>query len=158
MKAVIDNEIRLCDIGNEVGLKKFRLSTEEVVAFFDRMLRSQKENDAFYIDEAVRLLRVEPQTVYNLVKRGIINAVKTANGSSELMISRTGIQAFKATYIRSSKVSWRFKISPAEFANTLMSHGIQPITGPTIDGSRQYVFDRSDLRRLNLRELFKAPD
>ncbi|HEX3559723.1 MAG TPA: hypothetical protein VHU19_11000 [Pyrinomonadaceae bacterium] len=54
-----------------------------------------------------------------------------------------------AKYVLASQLAREAGTSGAYLSQTLMSHGIMPVSGPKADGGKQYVFRRADVEKLN---------
>ncbi len=92
------------------------------------------------ITAAARALGIKEQVAYDLVRVGLL-ATDTVGSTSTRRVKVETIKQFQNTYITAIELSKIIGISLKElFSET----GIQPITGPSIDGSRQYFFNRSD--------------
>ena len=64
-------------------------------------------------------------------------------------IKRSNIEEFKVKYIFGTQVAETLGYSPRKTVNNLIKLGIQPVSGPTIDGLRQVLYIRcNELNRL----------
>lgn len=92
------------------------------------------------IDQAAQRLGLKQQVAYDLARRGLLTTVKDQFKGSR--VKPEEIEAFRLNYISLAEFSRHLKHSPKW---VLQNMRIFPITGPSIDGSRQYFFQRSDV-------------
>lgn len=90
---------------------------------------------------AARILGVKEQVAYELVQLGLLSSYR--HGTSSIQhVTADAIRDFQATYTTTTEASSALGISPRELLGTAR---VQPVSGPRIDGSRQYFFKRSDI-------------
>ncbi|AMK76915.1 MerR family transcriptional regulator [Methylomonas methanica] len=92
------------------------------------------------VDEAAKRLGLKQQVVYDLVKLGLL-----ATSQDDLpgrRVTQTSLEEFQATYISLAEFAVTLNRAPRWLLQTL---SVQPVSGPMIDGSRQYFFRRVDL-------------
>ena len=92
------------------------------------------------VDEAAQWLGVKQQVAYDLVKQGLLATTKDELPGRR--VPQASLEDFKATYISLAEYAGSLNRAPRWLLQTL---SVRPVTGPTIDGSRQYFFRRSDL-------------
>lgn len=92
------------------------------------------------VDEAANRLGLKQQVAYELVKVGLLAATQD-NGSS-CRISPAALEVFSENYISLAEYARSLHRQPRA---VLQSLKVQPVSGPTIDGSRQYFYRRTDL-------------
>ncbi len=95
------------------------------------------------ISRAAKLLCLKEQVVYELVARNFLIAdVITQGGHVFRRIALPSLQKFEETYIAVSKLAKQQNTSSRSLLRQIAS---RPVTGPDIDGARQYFFRRADL-------------
>lgn len=95
------------------------------------------------VSTASKRLGLKEQVVYELVSRNYIDAdVISKNGHATRQISLTSLEYFRKTYVAASELSQLHGTSTAALLRCISA---RPITGPTIDGGRQYFFRRDDV-------------
>lgn len=95
------------------------------------------------MDEAAKRLGLKQQVVYDLVKRVFLVCIQ-----DELFgrrVTQAGLEDFRANYISLAEYAKSLNRAPRWLLQTLL---VKPISGPMIDGCRQYF----------LRELIYAID
>jgi hypothetical protein len=94
------------------------------------------------VDEAAKRLGLKQQVVYDLVKLELLATIQ--DNLPGRRVTRDSLDDFQVTYISLAEYSRSLNRAPRRVLKTL---DVQPITGPIIDGSRQYFFRRSDVYR-----------
>jgi hypothetical protein len=95
------------------------------------------------VSKASKLLGLKEQVVYELVSKNYIDAdVISKNGHAMRRISLSSLDRFTETYISASQLAQLHDTS-----TTALLKGIsaRPVTGPRIDGGRQYFFRKDDI-------------
>ncbi|TRW98575.1 TniQ family protein [Candidatus Methylobacter oryzae] len=92
------------------------------------------------VDEAAKRLGLKQQVVYDLVKLELLATIQ--DNLPGRRVTRESLDDFQVTYISLAEYSRSLNRAPRWVLKTL---DVQPITGPIIDGSRQYFFRRSDV-------------
>ena len=87
------------------------------------------------IDEAAKLLVVKQQVAYHLEKVGLLQSVQTKQAGKQ--ITKEALATFNNNYVALSVLAKKQQTSPFALFKSLK---IKPVTGPQIDGSRQYFY------------------
>lgn len=95
---------------------------------------------AMSIDEASVLLGVKQQVAYELVGRGLLNA--SDGGANGRKVSPSDLAAFERDFVSLVSLSKVAKRSPRALLDALQ---VRPVTGPCIDGARQYFYRRDEV-------------
>jgi TniQ len=96
------------------------------------------------INAAARVLGIKEQAAYDLVRVGLLQSHARKN-SANRQVTTEGIRQFQDRYVMATEISRALGISPKALLTKI---AIQPVTGPMIDGSRQYFYKRSDVAHL----------
>jgi excisionase family DNA binding protein len=95
--------------------------------------------------QAAKALGLKEQVVYELIDRSLLRAQRTRGGRGWLnRIDRHELQAFRETYISLATLAHTTGKAPRALLKAL---AVAPVTGPAVDGARQYFFRRTDLHR-----------
>lgn len=92
------------------------------------------------IVKAAKLLGLKQQVAYDLARSGLLATVR--NNSNGSRVTPESIENFRTSYISLADLSRSAQRSPSWLLRNLH---IPPISGPAIDGSRQYFFRKSDV-------------
>jgi len=102
------------------------------------------------VDEAAKRLCLKQQVVYDLVRLGLLVTIEDKLPGRRVM--RASLEDFQATYISLAEFSRSLQRAPRWVLKKLH---VPPISGPLIDGSRQYFFRRSEVCAENLSAIVK---
>jgi hypothetical protein len=92
------------------------------------------------VDEAAHRLGLKQQVAYDLVKLGLLSTIQ--DDLPGRRVTQASLEEFQTTYISLVEYARLLKRAPRWLLQTLP---VQPVSGPMIDGSRQYFFRRTDL-------------
>lgn len=95
------------------------------------------------IDQAAQCLGLKQQVVYDLARCGLLATVR--DPSSGRRVEPEEIETFRLTYLSLVELSRHLQHSPKW---VLQNTQATPVTGPSVDGCRQYFFRRSDIPHL----------
>ncbi|MEO3432314.1 TniQ family protein [Inquilinus sp. CAU 1745] len=104
------------------------------------------------IPETARELRLKEQVVYGLCNAGIIRTIREPHRRGR-RITADEIWRFRETYVTASQLGLRRGCYCGRSADHLMERDITPVSGPTVDGGRQYLFRRCDVAALESSDL-----
>jgi hypothetical protein len=156
IRAILDGEIVPCGKGEKTGLASFLFAKNLLDHYANEQRRSQI-GQMFCATEAAKRLGVTRDAIYFLTRKGILSSQqRTGKGASELLISKEYLECFEASYLLPAKVATRLGTISGFLTGLLIAKGVQPISGPKVDGGRQYVFKKSDLAGMNVEELIAA--
>ena len=106
------------------------------------------------ITQAAKLIGIKEQVAYELLKAGFLHGeVMPLQMKRGTRIKRSSIEEFEVKYIFGTQVAEILGCSPRKAANNLIKLGIQPVSGPTIDGLRQVLYIRCNELNRVLEEL-----
>lgn len=95
------------------------------------------------IDQAAQRLGLKQQVAYDLARRGLLVTTKLERGGSRVLPD--AIEVFRATYLSLAELSRHLRHAPKWVLQNLRA---SPVTGPSVDGCRQYFFRRSEVVHL----------
>jgi len=125
-----------------INLKDLFFNDADFLAFLYNEKRTIKW--AVTIREASRMLGLNEEATRHLVHKGFLETISASvDGRLRRQVSLDAIERFKATYISASCLAANKNTSARTVVAQLKELGTSPVTGPAIDGSRQYFFRRS---------------
>lgn len=93
------------------------------------------------VGEVAASLGVKEEVAYQLVSRGLMAATGSVRfGGSRIAVDE--LTRFREAYVSLSALAKQRKTSPRALLQRLP---VRPVTGPTVDGGRQYFFRRSEV-------------
>ena len=101
--------------------------------------------------EASIALGVKDSTAYLWVKRGLIESTYgTTKSEFGYRTTQAALGDFRATYVTGTEVAKKLGRRSGWVSIKLEENGIQPVSGPRTDGSRQLLFLRADVENATL--------
>lgn len=139
IRAVIDGELcARAAIPDAVPVGLACLDRGELGAWLHAARR--KSTPGLSVDEAAQTLGLKQQVAYELVRRGLLPSTHVAGHGHRVFDE--DIQFFRETYVSLAEVSRGQGRSPRALLHDMCA---TPVSGPSVDGTRQYFFRRSDL-------------
>jgi hypothetical protein len=130
--APLGEQIELVPLGNVIlNERKARLWLTE---------QRYASGASISVDEAAKRLGLKQQVVYDLVKLGLLATIR--DDLPGRRVTQASIEDFRMHYISLAEYAKSLNRAPRWLLQTLP---VKPISGPMIDGSRQYFFRRSDV-------------
>ncbi len=151
IKALISGELSAFDVSNHsVVIGSVKL---DKAAAKEWLWALRKSLNAVSIDEAAKLMGIKQQVAYHLVKVGLIQSIQTKQAGKQ--ITKEAIAAFNHKYVALSVIAEQQQTSSSALLKTLK---VKPVTGPLIDGSRQYFYLRKHItpRKVNYESQVKV--
>lgn len=138
VKSLIDGAL------GSVGIAR-RIKLGEVVVEkqgFQTWLHNFRQNytGTVSIDEAARKIGIKQQVAYELVRSGLLETVSCKADSRRVAFET--INKFQSEYVALAEIARVNKCSPRVMKRLLCC---SPITGPEVDGNRQYFYRKADL-------------
>jgi len=116
-----------------------------MVKLVDDSLASSEQCDhaALSVPEAAKCLGVKQEVAYSLVRNGHLRAHRRRNGMRHSMtIQRDAVNDFLNRYVSAGEIARKRKTSARAVITLLATAGIDPVTGPNVDGCRQAFYLR----------------
>ena len=149
LEACLKGELETAGWDRTKGLSGLKFDASSV-AVIGKRLREQS-GAAFSIAEAAKVIGVKDEVAYEWVRMGFL---QTFNGSGAAAqrgrrVSKGSLEDFLQRYItaRELREYGRFGTSK-KLALDLIERGLKPVSGPSVDGGRQYLFRRKDAAHL----------
>lgn len=103
-----------------------------------------KNTTSISIPEAAQLLQIKQEVAYRLVSRGFLPSSKEKLGRRTVTrVSRNSLDEFRDSYVFGRDLAEEMGTSPRALADRLDRLDIRPVSGPSTDGGRQYIFARN---------------
>jgi len=125
------------------GLHRFLFRREDVQRFGGGLAGQRA---TMSVDEASRRLGVKQEVAYHWVRTGRLATVQgTTRDEPGRRITEDSLARFRAEFVTGTEVAKRFGLGVRWVSVHLCERGIQAVSGPGVDGARQYLFRRADL-------------
>ena len=137
--AVIDGQLSIIDCGQHkmpIGLAP--LNALETKRWLVR--RRLESGEGLSVDQAAKELGLKQEVGYELVRLGLLATVDA--GLLGRRVMAPDLAAFRGIYVSLAELASEMNCSPRALLARL---SVLPVSGPNIDGARQYFYRRMDL-------------
>ena len=142
MKAVITGE--LLPIGTLKGMKGISgLIFKELDLCNWHQGTQRQTSDVMSLPTVAASMQVKEEVIYSLARSGLLPVIAMATGTKRASqgVSRAALQTFGQRYIFARDLARSFGRSPRALIEELAVLGMNPISGPRIDGCRQVLYE-----------------
>lgn len=123
----------------------------------DYKLLSNKHKEYYSITEVAKLCDVNYENIRFAVKSGILKRVDSElTKGTAIYIEKMEANEFNQRYIFGGCIAKQHDENPTNFSEKIMSFGVVPVSGPGIDGGLTYLFDRADIKEINIDHIINA--
>lgn len=152
IRAILDGELIPCAFDETAGIRGLVFKAEESTAYAGLQWLKRK-GDLIYISDAAKMLGVKQRAAHFLREKGLLPAEKAGPTMRVgYVVSREDVERFRETYMHAVQLAERFGVPATRVSTLLRESGIQPVTGPKIDGGVRYFFRRVDIEALELKK------
>lgn len=153
---ILSGTIRVVGLSPKPGLTSLIFSKSDIKGYITELERIRL-GETFNVPEAAKRLGIGLPGTYFLIKKGIIQICRQAvKGHHDLRISKSTIDLFNSSHVLAAKLTQQFNTTSSRLTNLLITCGINPISGPKVDGGKQYVFRRTDIEQIDLVAIWRA--
>jgi hypothetical protein len=124
-------------------LRKSRVLLPVPRADEDHIIR----NEYFTIREARKKLHLRMETLISAIRINLINGVCRGR-KNLLLIPRTEVAAFPKRYCTTVQAAGLIKAHAPVVPDLLFALGVPPLLGPLTDGTRDHLYNRSDIQKI----------
>lgn len=154
--AIFDGKIRPVAGDPNEGLAGLEFAEEDVTRLLEEHRRVQL--GGMTITEAAAELEIKAQVAYFLADKGILGAErKLIDGQEMWVVTKDALADFSKRYVLASHLAKNLETSSRKLVERLAAKGIAPVSGPGVDGGRQFVFRRKDVTHPDYRLQAKRP-
>jgi predicted DNA-binding transcriptional regulator AlpA len=153
VQAIIDREIRPCKVTDGVGFRALQFLRHDVLEYRDSIF-NRRHPGALNTLQAAKALDAPPTIIRFLIQRKLLHGEMV---HLRLFIPQGAISDFCSKYILTKTLAKQLGTSARYLTNILEMEGIAP-TPESVSQLKpsHYVFNRSDIDRVNLDELIKT--
>lgn len=154
VQAVVGGEITPCGRSEKPGLSGFLFSADQITDYAQSKLRL-REGKIFSFREASTFLEVSRVTLSCLIRKGLLRAIiKTDLKMLGKLITEDELKRFSARYfVLTGPIVRELDTTGPYVYKLLAQRKIKPVCGKSDDRGASYVYERSKIKRMNLREL-----
>lgn len=145
VKGVLDKTIRVRKSTGE-GLAAFEVAKED----WARRRLSERVGAGLTVSAICEKLGMYPDAVYRLMTAGLLAFETHPRGR---IVTEEALSDFVATYAPISTLAKSLATNPRTLTAKIRSAGVEPVSGPSVDGGLIFVFRTVDLAELDLSEV-----
>ena len=134
------------------GLQRFLFKPTDVDRFVAAVMHV--EGRTLSVQEAGQELGIKKEVAYHCVRSGWL-ATTTVNSAGEvgLRLTQAAVDAFRSEYVTGSEFARVHQLGRKWAGTHLVAAGVQAVCGPSVDGCRQFLFRRADLKGFDAERL-----
>ena len=126
------------------GLQRFRFRSSDVDSFITGLTRV--EGRTLSVAEAAGELGVKQEVAYHWVRVGLLATVVVDSPmESGRRVTDAALAAFQREYVTGAEFARVHGLGRKWAATHLVKAGARPVSGPSVEGARQFLFRRADL-------------
>ncbi|MCB0744445.1 MAG: hypothetical protein KDC67_11115, partial [Ignavibacteriae bacterium] len=106
------------------------------------------------IIDIAKLCGVNYENIRFAIHLGILKRVDlNTSKRGTIYIEKSEAKSFNRKYVFAGALAKKYKINNTNLAEKMISQGITPVSGPNIDGGLTYLFKRSDVAKISMKQL-----
>jgi hypothetical protein len=130
------------------GIQRFRFRSCDVDRFVTALTRV--EGRTLSVVEAAVEIGVKQEVAYHWVRVGLLATVTVGSPTeSGRRITEAALAAFRRDYVTGTEFARAHQLGRKWAATHLIQAGVQAVSGPSVDGARQFLFRRTDLKGMD---------
>lgn len=149
VSAILDGKLVPSGLSSRArGLRRLLFTELEAARFLYQL--KEVPGRTLNVVEAAERLGVKQEVAYHWVRIGLLPTMTVASESETgRRLTEAVLEAFQREFVTGPEYAWEHRLGRRWAAKHLEMAGVQPVSGPTVDGGRQYVFRRADLEAVN---------
>ena len=139
LKRILDGSLSVRAVrGDAVGLKRLTFSRADVRSAC-RALEGGR-SDVMTVQAVAERLGLKWEVIAHLIRIGLLAQVSKG-------VEVSAVDSFERNYVLGRDLASKMGTSPRQIVKYMAYLGIQAVTGPKVDGSRQNVFSKEDMEK-----------
>lgn len=123
--------------------KRVHLISKELFLRKNDLTDWQRAEETISIPQLAERLHIKQEVAYHLVAMGLIDVLNY--GRQGRFVTEVAMAQFVNDYVFLRELAKIYSTSSTALLHYLASLNVHPVTGPSVDGSRQYVMKRASL-------------
>ncbi len=146
------DSIKLITRGN-VSFEPMTVTQGILSVEIEKAIKEKNEN-LLKISEVAELCNVCYENIRFAIHAGILKRVNSnPSKRGTIFIEKNEAYRFNRTFVFAGVLAKEHKLNHTNLSEKIKAQGISPVSGPNIDGGLTYLFKRSDIRKINFRQL-----
>ncbi|WP_247877116.1 hypothetical protein [Azospirillum brasilense] len=160
LRAVLKGRLHPAALRSERrGLARLAFYKADVETLRDALAAAARRT--LSIDGAAKALGVKQEVAYHWVRRGWLSTVEVPGATAERggRVTEEALAAFRREYVTASDLRGTHGFGTSKkLALHLVDMGARPVSGPSVDGGRQFLFRRAEIDALLARRRIADSD
>lgn len=154
IKAVLAQRLPVaCADPQRVGIGRCCFDRQDLLNFLSGDRASMKWG--LSVEQAADRLGIKGEVAYHLIRTSLLRSVAiTENVKMRAVVPHDAVEDFATSYISAADLAVQYRTSSKHLCLVLRERGVEPVSGPVIDGGRQYFFSRVRLDKQDARAAF----
>jgi hypothetical protein len=130
------------------GIRRLRFRMFDVRTWVERVARERVPT--LCVNDAARLLRAKPEVCYQWVNNGLLPTISVPGDRAQMgrRVREEDIAAFRQRYVTATWLRDEGYGLGRALAERIIRLGVKPVSGPSVDGLRLYLFPRADVETI----------
>jgi hypothetical protein len=145
--AMLDNTIHACAMARgKRGIAALLFDGADLNGW--QAVLSTIKRATLSVDQAAFILQVKQEALYGWVRQGLLATIQVDDSRSEQgrRVTAEAIDEFQDRYITAGEIRRDGRLGQSKkLALMLIEQGLVPVSGPSVDGCRQFLFRRLDV-------------
>jgi hypothetical protein len=141
---------------DKTGLRRLQFSRGDVAKYAKVKLAGKDADTLFVLGKGARL-SLRPRALYFLARKGLIQTERSNRTGKSGTITREAVLAFHSQYVTGRAIASEVGTSIQFLVPALISLGIRPVSGRSVDDGPIYVFRKSDIDQACLKDVKSRP-
>lgn len=144
VRAVLEGRITPVALsGRARGLQRLLFREADAERFAAEVMAA--ERSTMSVVEAASELRVKQEVAYHWVRTGLLATVPgTKDTEAGRRVTKEALRRFTEEYVTGPEVARRLGLAIRWVSVHLQERGVNPVSGPSVDGARQFLFRRAE--------------
>lgn len=149
IRAVMDGVLVPCGLVSKAkGIRRLLFRASDVSAWVERL--GHELAPTLCINDAARRLQAKPEVCYQWVNHGLLPTVSVPGDRAQMgrRVCEDDITAFRRNYVTATWLQDEGYGLGKALAERIIKLGVEPVSGPSVDGLRLYLFRRADVEAI----------
>ncbi len=153
INGVVEDELHLvARLDSAIGITAWVLEIQGVNAFLMKFRHGKAT--WMTITQTAKAMGELEKVVYQMAKFGFLETAVMPNQAKQgTRVKASFLKIFQENYVFGTELGRYFNLSPKKVITKLASIGIEPISGPMVDGGRKVLYARSEAIKDLIREV-----
>ena len=152
--AILYNKIKPCGKIEGPGLTAYMFNRFDIDTYVKSKIKKIKKDDLTIRQLSIRE-NIDEVSLYSLVNKGFIDVYDSHIKHVGRLITKASIAKFKKKYILSAHLARKFNVSSNTVIKYLTDYNIQPVSSPSVDGGKRYLYLVDDIKKIDFNKVPK---